>query len=108
MFKGGMGNMLKQAQQMQDKMKKAQDELANLEVTGESGAGMVKITMSCNHNVRRVDIDESLLDDDKEMVEDLVAAAMNDAVRRVQEASQEKMSSVTGGLNLPPGFKMPF
>lgn len=108
MFKGGMGNMLKQAQQMQDKMKKAQDELAQLEVTGESGAGMVKITMTCNHNVRRVEIDESLMEDDKEMVEDLVAAAMNDAVRRVQEASQEKMSSVTGGMNLPPGFKMPF
>lgn len=103
-----MGNMMKQAQQMQEKMKRAQDELATLEVTGESGAGMVKVTMTCNHNVRKVEIDESLMEDDKEMVEDLVAAALNDAVRRVQEASQEKMSSVTGGMNLPPGFKMPF
>nr|WP_297350198.1 YbaB/EbfC family nucleoid-associated protein [uncultured Glaciecola sp.] len=108
MFKGGMGNMMKQAQQMQEKMKAAQDELANLEVTGESGAGLVKVIMSCNHNVRRVDIDASLMEDDKEMIEDLVAAATNDAVRRVAEMSQEKMGSVTGGMNLPPGFKMPF
>ncbi|MEM0909651.1 MAG: YbaB/EbfC family nucleoid-associated protein [Pseudomonadota bacterium] len=108
MFKGGMGNMMKQAQQMQEKMKKAQDELAQLEVIGESGAGMVKVTMTCNHNVKRVSIDESLMEDDKEIVEDLVAAACNDAVRRVQEASQQKMSEVTGGLNLPAGFKMPF
>jgi DNA-binding YbaB/EbfC family protein len=108
MFKGGMGGMMKQAQQMQEKMKKAQDELASLEVVGESGAGMVKVTMTCNHNIRRVEIDPSLMEDDKEMIEDLVAAAMNDGVRRVQEASQEKMSSVTGGMNLPPGFKMPF
>lgn len=108
MFKGGMGNMMKQAQQMQEKMKKAQDELASLEVTGESGAGLVKVTMTCNHNVRRVEIDPSLMEDDKDMIEDLVAAAMNDAVRRVGETSQEKMGSVTGGMNLPPGFKMPF
>ncbi|MGQ8366854.1 YbaB/EbfC family nucleoid-associated protein [Glaciecola sp. 1036] len=108
MFKGGMGNMMKQAQQMQERMKRAQDELASLEVTGEAGAGMVKVTMTCNHNVRRVEIDESLMEDDKEMIEDLVAAAMNDAVRRVQETSQQKMSEVTGGMNLPPGFKMPF
>lgn len=108
MFKGGMGNMMKQAQQMQEKMKQAQDELANLEVTGESGAGLVKVIMSCNHNVRRIDIDASLMEDDKEMIEDLVAAAINDAVRRVAEMSQEKMGSVTGGMNLPPGFKMPF
>jgi DNA-binding YbaB/EbfC family protein len=108
MFKGGMGNMMKQAQQMQDRMKKAQDELATMEVVGEAGAGMVKVTMTCNHNVRRVDIDESLMEDDKEMIEDLLAAATNDAVRRVAETSQEKMSSVTGGMNLPPGFKMPF
>nr|WP_136252157.1 YbaB/EbfC family nucleoid-associated protein [Ningiella ruwaisensis] len=108
MFKGGMGNMMKQAQQMQERMKKAQEELAELEVTGESGAGMVKVIMTCNHNVRRVDVDDSLMADDKDMLEDLVAAAINDAVRRVQEASQEKMSSVTGGMNLPPGFKMPF
>jgi len=89
-------------------MKKAQDELATLEVTGESGAGLVKVTMSCNHNVRRVDIDVSLMQDDKEMIEDLVAAATNDAVRRVAEMSQEKMGSLTGGMDLPPGFKMPF
>lgn len=108
MFKGGMGNMMKQAQQMQEKMKRAQDELASLEVTGESGAGMVKVTMTCNHNIRRVDIDDSLMADDKDMLEDLIAAAMNDAVRRVGETSQEKMSGVTGGMNLPPGFKMPF
>jgi DNA-binding YbaB/EbfC family protein len=108
MFKGGMGNMMKQAQQMQEKMKQAQDELATLEVTGESGAGLVKVIMSCNHNVRRIDIDASLMEDDKEMIEDLVAAATNDAVRRVAEMSKEKMGSVTGGMNLPPGFKMPF
>jgi DNA-binding YbaB/EbfC family protein len=108
MFKGGMGNMMKQAQQMQAKMQKAQDDLASLEVTGESGAGMVKITMTCNHNVRRVDIDDALMQDDKEMVEDLVAAALNDAVRRVQETTQEKMGEVTGGMGLPAGFKMPF
>lgn len=108
MFKGGMGNMMKQAQQMQENMKRAQDELAQIEVTGESGAGMVKVTMTCNHNVRRVEVDPTLMADDKDMLEDLTAAAINDAVRRVQEATQEKMSSVTGGMNLPPGFKMPF
>ena len=83
MFKGGMGNIMKQAQQMQERMQKTQEELANLEVVGESGAGMVKVTMTCNHNVRRVEIDESLMEDDKDMVEDLVAAAFNDAARRV-------------------------
>jgi len=108
MFKGGMGNMMKQAQQMQAKMQKAQEDLANIEVTGESGAGMVKITMTCNHNVRRVEVDDALMADDKEMLEDLVAAAMNDAVRRVQETTKEKMGDVTGGMGLPPGFKMPF
>jgi DNA-binding YbaB/EbfC family protein len=108
MFKGGMGSMMKQAQQMQENMKRAQDELAQIEVTGESGAGMVKVTMTCNHNVRRVEVDPTLMSDDKDMLEDLTAAAINDAVRRVQEATQEKMSSVTGGMNLPPGFKMPF
>jgi len=108
MFKGGMGNMMKQAQQMQEKMKKAQDELASIEVVGESGAGLVKVTMTCNHNVRRVEIDPSLMEDEKDMIEDLLAAATNDAVRRVAETSQEKMGSVTGGMNLPPGFKMPF
>ena len=81
MFKGGMGNIMKQAQQMQERMQKAQEDLAKIEVTGEAGAGLVKVTMTCNHNVRRVDIDESLMDDDKDMIEDLVAAACNDAVR---------------------------
>ncbi|CAI3801702.1 YbaB/EbfC family nucleoid-associated protein [Rheinheimera sp. MM224] len=111
MFKGGgggLGNIMKQAQAMQDKMQKAQQELANLEVTGESGAGLVKVTMTGNHNVRRVSIDDSLMQDDKEMVEDLVAAAINDAVRRVEENNKAKMASVTGGMQLPPGFKMPF
>ena len=108
MFKGGMGNMMKQAQQLQDKMQKAQEEIANMEVVGEAGAGMVKVTMLGNHNLKRVELDESLMDDDKEMIEDLVAAAVNDAVRRVAENSQEKMSEVTGGMPLPPGFKMPF
>lgn len=108
MFKGGMGNMMKQAQQMQEKMQKAQAELASIEVVGESGAGMVKVTMTCNHNVRRVEVDDALVGDDKEMLEDLVAAAMNDAVRRVQETTQERMGDVTGGMGLPAGFKMPF
>lgn len=110
MFKGGgLGNMMKQAQQMQERMQKAQAEIANLEVTGEAGAGMVKVTMMGNHNVRRVSIAPSLFeDDDSEMIEDLVAAAINDAVRRVEQTSKDKMAEVTGGMNLPPGFKMPF
>jgi hypothetical protein len=108
MLKGGMGNIMKQAQQMQERMQKNQEELANTEVTGESGAGMVKVTMTCNHAVRRVEIDQSLMADEKEMIEDLVAAATNDAVRRVQETTKEKMADVTGGMPLPPGFKMPF
>lgn len=109
MFKGGLGNMMKQAQQMQERMQKAQAEIANLEVVGEAGAGLVKVTMLGNHNVRRVSIDPSLfVDDDAEMLEDLVAAAINDAVRRVEQTSREKMAEVTGGMNLPPGFKMPF
>ncbi|MCY7297316.1 YbaB/EbfC family nucleoid-associated protein [Alteromonas sp. a30] len=107
MFKGGMGNIMKQAQQMQERMQQAQDELANLEVTGESGAGLVKVTMTGNHNVRKVELDESLMEEDKEMLEDLLAAAVNDSVRKVQEANQEKMSSLTGGMPLPPGFKFP-
>ncbi|MDX3775194.1 YbaB/EbfC family nucleoid-associated protein [Chromatiaceae bacterium AAb-1] len=108
MFKGGMGNIMKQAQAMQEKMQKMQAEIANMEVTGEAGAGLVKITMTGNHNVRRVSIDESLMQDDKEMLEDLIAAAINDAVRRVEETSKEQMAKVTGGLQLPPGMKMPF
>ncbi|MBD3587442.1 YbaB/EbfC family nucleoid-associated protein [Salinimonas sp. HHU 13199] len=108
MFKGGMGNIMKQAQEMQERMQKMQEELAEVEVTGQAGAGMVKVTMTCNHNVRRVEVDDSLMDDDKDMLEDLTAAAFNDAVRRVQETSKEKMGDVTGGMPLPPGFKMPF
>ena len=103
-----MGNLMKQAQQMQAKMQQAQEEVANMEVIGESGAGMVKVTMSGSHSVRRVEIDQSMMEDDKEMIEDLVAAAFNDAVRRVEEANKEKMSGVTGGMQMPPGFKMPF
>ncbi len=108
MFKGGMGNIMKQAQAMQDKMQRMQEEITRLEVTGEAGAGLVKVTMTGNHNVRRVSIDDSLMQDDKEMLEDLIAAAINDAARRVEETSKEKMASVTGGMQLPPGFKMPF
>lgn len=110
MFKGGggLGNIMKQAQQMQEKMQRAQQEIANMEVTGESGAGMVKVTMLGNHNVKRVQIDPSLMEDDKEMLEDLIAAAINDAVRRVEKQNQEKMAEITGGMQLPPGMKMPF
>jgi len=108
MIKGGMGNLMKQAQQMQERMQKVQEEIANMEVTGESGAGLVKVTMTGSHSVRRVNIDESLMEDDKEMLEDLIAAACNDAVRRIEEANKAKMADVTGGMKMPPGFKMPF
>ena len=108
MFKGGMGNIMKQAQAMQEKMQKVQAEIAAMEVTGEAGAGLVKVTMLGNHNVRRVSIDDSLMQDDKDMLEDLIAAAINDAVRRVDVSSKERMAAVTGGLQLPPGMKMPF
>jgi len=108
MMKGGMGNLMKQAQQMQAKMQKAQEELANMEVVGESGAGLVKITMAGSHSVRRVEIDPSLFEDDKDMLEDLVAAAVNDAVRRVEQQNKDKMGELTGGMQLPPGMKMPF
>ncbi|MDR1163652.1 MAG: YbaB/EbfC family nucleoid-associated protein [Candidatus Accumulibacter sp.] len=107
MMKGGMAGLLKQAQVMQENMKKAQDELARIEVEGESGAGMVKVTMTCSHDVRRVAIDESVMDD-REMLEDLVAAAFNDAVRRAEKTSHERMAGFTAGLNLPPGMKLPF
>lgn len=107
-MKGGIGQLMKQAQQMQADMQKAQEEMANLTVTGESGAGMVKITMSCKHEVRALDIDDSLVGDDKEMLEDLIIAAFNDAVRRVEKTVQEKFSGMTSGLNLPPGMKLPF
>lgn len=106
--KGGMGNLMKQAQQMQERMQKMQEEIANMEVTGESGAGLVKVTITGSHSVRRVSIDDSLMEDDKDMLEDLIAAAFNDAARRIEEAQKEKMASVTGGMQMPPGFKMPF
>ncbi len=107
--KGGMGNLMKQAQMMQESMQKMQEELANMEVVGESGAGLVKVTMTGSHSVRRVAIDPSLIsDDDQEMLEDLIAAAFNDAVRRVEEQNKSKMGELTGGMQLPPGFKMPF
>ena len=106
--KAGMGDLMKKAQEMQENMQKAQAEIANTEVVGESGAGLVKITLLGNHNVRKVDIDVSLMEDDKEMLEDLIAAAMNDAVRRVEEVNKSKMGGLTGGMNLPDGFKMPF
>lgn len=98
--KGGLGNLMKQAQQMQEKMQKMQEEIAQLEVTGESGAGLVKVTINGAHNCRRVEIDPSLLEDDKEMLEDLVAAAFNDAARRIEETQKEKMASVSSGMQL--------
>lgn len=108
MMKGGIGGLMKQAQMMQENMKKMQEQLAFVEVEGAAGAGMVKVTMTCRYDVKRVSIDPSLLADDKDMLEDLVAAAMNDAVRKVESTSQEKMGSLTSGMGLPPGFKMPF
>ena len=107
MMKGGIAGLMKQAQQMQENMKKAQAQLAQVEVEGQSGAGMVKVLMTCAHDVRRVSIDASVMDD-KEMLEDLVAAAFNDAVRRVEQVSQERMAGFTSGLNLPAGMKLPF
>ena len=107
-MKGGIGNLMKQAQAMQESMQKAQEELASLEVTGESGGGMVKVTMTGKHEVRRVSIDDSLMDDDKDMLEDLVAAAINDATHKVEATTQERMSGLTSGLNLPAGMKLPF
>ncbi|MBL8486539.1 MAG: YbaB/EbfC family nucleoid-associated protein [Rhodocyclaceae bacterium] len=106
-MKGGLGNLMKQAQQMQQNMMKAQEELANLEVEGQSGAGAVKVVMTCKHDVRRVTIDPSVMDD-KEMLEDLVAAALNDANRRAESTAQERMGAFTAGLQLPPGMKLPF
>ena len=107
MMKGGLAGLMKQAQVMQDNMKKAQEQLALTEVEGQSGAGMVKVVMTCSHDVRRVSIDPSVLDD-REMLEDLIAAAVNDGVRRGEELSKEKMAGFAAGLNLPPGLKLPF
>lgn len=108
--KAGLAGLMKQAQQMQENMKKAQDELAQVEVTGESGAGMVKVVMTCHHAVKRVSIDDSLLGDaeDKEMLEDLIAAAINDAQRKVEETTQQRMAGFSAGMNLPAGMKFPF
>ena len=100
--------MMKQAQKMQADMQKAQEEIANIEVEGQSGGGMVKVLMNGRHEVRRVNLDDSLMSDDKEMIEDLLAAAVNDAVRRIEQTSSEKMSGVTAGMNLPAGMKLPF
>ena len=108
MMKNQLAGLMKQAQKMQDDMKKAQDELASIEIEGQSGAGLVKVTMNCKHDVKRVQIDPSLLEDDKDMQEDLVAAAVNDAVRRVEEASAAHLGKVTQGMNLPGGMKFPF
>ena len=108
MMKGQLAGLMKQAQQMQENMRKMQEQLASVEVEGQSGAGMVKVIMTCKHDVKRISIDPSLVGDDKEMLEDLVAAAVNDAVRRVEATVQEKMGSLTAGMGLPPGMKLPF
>ena len=104
----GLGQLMKQAQAMQENMQKAQDELARLEVEGEAGGGMVRVRSTCKHEIKRVAIEAQLLNDDKEMLEDLIAAAINDANRKVEETVQERMASVTGGLALPDGMKLPF
>ena len=109
--KAGIAGLMKQAQQMQENMKKAQEELARVEIEGQSGAGLVKVVMTCNHDVKRVSIDDSLLDDakeDKEMLEDLIAAAFNDASRKAEALSSERMAGFTAGMNLPAGMKLPF
>ncbi|MGB0955784.1 MAG: YbaB/EbfC family nucleoid-associated protein [Panacagrimonas sp.] len=105
-MKGALGQIMRQAQEMQDKVKRAQEELASMEVTGESGAGMVKVTLDGRHQARKVEINPAALEEDKEFLEDLLAAAINDAVQKLESASQEKMQSVTGGMNLPPGMNL--
>lgn len=107
-MKNPLGNLMQQAQQMQENLQKAQDELAAMEVQGESGGGLVKVVMTGKREVRNISIDDSLVSDDKDMLEDLVAAAVNDAVRKVEKIKQEKMAGMTAGLQMPPGFKMPF
>ena len=106
-MKGGLGNIMKQAQAMQDNMRKAQEELAKIGVTGNAGGGLVSVVMTCRHDVRRVQIDASLMQDEKEVLEDLIAAAMNDAVRKVEKTTQERMAGLTAGLNIP-GLNLPF
>jgi nucleoid-associated protein EbfC len=107
-MKGNIGQMMKQAQMMQENMRRMQEQLGTLEVEGQSGSGMVKVTMTCKHEVRRVSIDPSLIGNDREMLEDLLVAAMNDAARKVEATVQEKMSSLTAGMGLPAGLKLPF
>lgn len=107
-MRGPLGNIMQQAQKMQENMKRAQEELGQLEVTGTAGGGMVRVTMNGRHEARRVQIDKAMLGDDVEMLEDLIVAAVNDAVNKVGEAASARMAQVTGGLNLPPGFKLPF
>lgn len=104
----GLGDLMKQAKQMQENMQKMQEDLANIEVEGSAGAGMVKVVMTGRHDVKNVEIDPSLMSEDKSLIEDLLAAAVNDAVRRVEEANKSKLSDITGGMQMPPGFKMPF
>lgn len=106
-MKGGLGQLMRQAQQMQADMQKAQEELASIEVIGTAGGGMVTVTMTCRHEVRGVSIDDSMIGDDREMLEDLIAAATNDAVRKVEQTIQERFSGMASGLNLPPGMKLP-
>ena len=108
MMKGQLAGLIKQAQQMQENLKKAQEEIAAMQVEGQAGAGMVKVIMTGRHDVKRVSIDPSLMGDDKDMLEDLIAAALNDAVRRVETLTQEKMGGLTSGFGLPPGMKLPF
>ena len=108
MIKGGMGNLMKQAQKLQEQLQQAQEKLALAEVTGESGAGLVKVTMNGRHDVKRVELDDSVMEEDKEMLEDLLAAAVNDAVRKIESNNQEQMSKMTSGMGLPPGMKLPF
>jgi len=108
MMKGGLGNMMKQAQKMQEDLQRAQQEIAALEVSGQSGGGLVTVVINGRHECRRVSIDPSILEDDRDMVEDLVAAAFNDAVQRLEVTTRERMSSVTSGMQLPTGFKLPF
>src|SRR5512140_3296450 len=108
MMKNQLAGLMKQAQQMHENLKKAQEDLAKVEVEGQAGAGLVKVTMTCRHDVKRVAIDPSLLGEDRDMLEDLVAAAFNDAVRRAEAATQEKMAGITTGMPMPPGFKLPF
>jgi hypothetical protein len=107
-MKGALGNLMQQAQKMQEQMQRAQEELASLEVEGQSGGGMVKVIISCRYEVKRVGIDDSLLGEDRDMLEDMIAAAMNDALTKVEQTTKEKMAGLAGGLNLPAGMKLPF